>query len=866
MMHTASECKQNVLVAENRRMADMIGELRQQERRLATTIKVQRSDIDCLKKRLAQFGADNDDLLEKLAAMKCDRARRQRHLDEQTKKHAADKVRQMDNSRDAQPDNDRQLRDTTDQLTEARRNVDRLQQELNTDRKRYAELERVNVELESRVKRMQQLRLTQSLPKTAQVHDAKQEQQLKDRTRTLTRRLGEAQQRLTEHAEIIGQIKQERERLVTEKAELESKNHELSSALDNLKRNHARSEQQEKTLVGEVDRLKRAMEECSVTEDRLKKQLRSVVDKKHELEQQLEQMRSEQSGAKRTEKILRDELEEIKQTMNERTVGARELKRQLANAQESYDVLSRNTQSEIDRLKEESKGTNEEVKKLKTVNLQLANNERQLKAELEETKRKVESERGKLQQEINTLGIDLKASEEARIKLRKEHNEMLEKLVPKQHLEKVETELKQLRKGAEERRITIQKLQEEQKTLQQRAQETEEELDEQIEKLRSELKTKAEDLQNATEQSLKLEIKNEKLKQSCDEKKKLFQREHEKLQESMTEQHKAFQEKIKAKEAQHLAEKEQMLKRLNEKEKELKNKMKIKEFEIRAEIDKLKSKCKELELEHDEKLRDTDEEIKRRIKELEDEIEERNKLTEEVNRKNEELQKIIDEQQACQTNKFQTLCSENDQLKEKVGKLERAVLRLRLENDDLREHKANCSKNENVKEVATELQTTHKSDLQLQIDMLRQTVKDLSKPLAKRSPSPISDANQEHGADRHCRLLEELGQLVKSAQPQDVNGPVEDSSALASELEAERSKVRACSDRIVQLERWLDTIFNDQQLGIGPSTISGSAEPSSQVTAPPEVGTTGSNSLTTRPNGRSPTKQKQTRISKPKRR
>ena len=269
-----------------------------------------------------------------------------------------------------------------------------------------------------------------------------------------------------------------------------------------------------------------------------------------------------------------------------------------------------------------------------------------------------------------------------------------------------------------------------------------------------------------------------------------------------------------------------------------------------------------------------------RIKKLKTEVKERNKLVEDANEKNKELQKTIDEQ-VHQTNELKTLQSVNDELKEKVGKLERAVLRLRLDNDELRESKEHSGKNGEAKELVGEQatritdlqmqvgeQTTRITDLQLQVNMLLQALEDRSKPLPRRS---ITDAAiQSSSLDHHERLLREMKQLLKTTAHHDSKRvQVADSSTLARELEAERNKVRAGSERIAQLESWLDTIFNDQQFGIAPSAVSGSTDKTSQITLPPvngasSVSTVGKSKTQTanRTIDRSLEKQKQTRISR----
>lgn len=852
-MSRATSDTQRVL-DDNRRLAATIATLQRKECQLTTTNKMQRSDIESLKKRLEQFCAENDDLLEKLAEMKRDRAQCKRQFDEQMKQ-VTDELQQLRDSCDPQPDND-QLRETRQQLEEAYQNTERLQQELDAERRRCAELERVKKEL--------QLQTTQ--PPILQVHNVKWKQQLENQVRALTRELVEVRQRLTDQANAVGKLRENIEQLECEKTELEKKNRQQSTALDNLKQSNAVLERQKDMLLEQLDQTKLALEACNITKDAQKKQLQSTEVKKQELEQSIKQIRAEQGGAKGIERMLRDELKKMKQAENERIAEEVELKSQLTKAQEDYNTLRLKMQSDVDRLQGELKEMSEEVHKLKKVNLYLVNNERQMKAELEESKREAEQRRDKLQQEIETLRIDLQVSEEACVKHRRERDEVLEKFVPKERLEKVITELKRLRTVMEETDRKIQRLQDEQDVLQRKTQERELELNQEMENMRSELKSKDELLEKAAQQSLELENKNEKLKQLYDEKEKLLRKEHEKLEQTTKEQHDAFQEKIQTTEAQHLAEKERMLKMYKEKEKELKNKMKVTESEIRAETDRLKSKCEQLEMIHAEKLRQKDEETLSQIKKLKVEVKERNKLVEEANEKNKELQKTIDEQ-VHQTNELKALQLVNDELKEKVAKLERAVLRLRLDNDELRESKEHSGKNGEGKELVGE-QTTRITDLQMQVNMLLQALEDRSKPLPRRSVTEA--AIQSSSVDHHEHLLREMKQLLKTTAHHDSKRmQVADSSTLARELEAERNKVRAGSERIAQLERWLDTIFNDQQFGIGLSAVYGGTERTSQISLPPVNGASSVSAVSksktqtaSRTIDRSPDRQKQTRISK----
>jgi len=385
---------------------------------------------------------------------------------------------------------------------------------------------------------------------------------------------------------------------------------------------------------------------------------------------------------------------------------------------------------------------------------------------------------------------------------------------------------------------------------------------EEIEKLRSELVRNEKQLQEATKKSTELETKNESLKQSYITKEKLLKSRHEQLVKSTKEQHDSCQEKIKNQEAQHLAEKEHMLTMWNEKEKELKNKIKISKLEIRTEVDKVKSKYEQLETAHEEKMRQKDEETKRHVNKMKDEIEERNKLMQEANEKSAELQKIVDKH-VSQTTELETQRSANDELKEKSRKLERAVLRLRLENDELRENRLYRSGDGNTRKVTGD-QMVHVPDVQLQLDVLRRALdKDPSKLSPTLSAPPINAAQSPEVMDRRGHVLAELLQLLKTAAEAS-RRPADDdeSSILARELEAERRKVRAGSERIAQLEGWLDTIFSDQQFGIGPST----EQSTSHVTLPPVDGVSsvpaGGNSktrATTRPSELSPSRQKQTR-------
>lgn len=849
MSRKTSDAQQRVL-DDNRRMAATTATIQRKERQLVVTNKMLRSDIESLKKRLEQFCTENDDLLGKLAEMKRDKAQTKRQFDEQIKR-VTDELRQLKDSHDKQPDND-QLQKTRQQLQQALQNIDELQQKLDSERCRYAELERINAESRSRLDAVQ-LQTTQSLPASKsdkspimQVQKVRWKQQLENQVHALTRELAEVRQRLANQVDTIGKFTQTIQRLKTEKTELEEKNHDLSLALDNLKRANAALEREKEMLHKQLDKLKQALEECSITEDVQKNQLQSLELNKCELEQLLKQMRAEQRSAKETEKMVRDELKKIKQAENERETKNTELKRKLAKAQEDYNNLSLKTQVDISRLTDESKGINEDVYRLKKANLHLTNSERQLKAELEETNREAENKRDKLQKKIDTLQVDLQASEEVCIKHRKERDEMLEKLVPKERLETAVTELKRQRKDTEKTERRIQNLQDDQNALQQKTHEKEQELNQEIERMRSELKTKNELLEKAAEESVELENKNEKLKQSVDEKEKLFNKEHDKLQQKMKEENNALQERIQAIETQHLVEKEHMLKISKEKEKELKNKMK--EFEVRAETDQLKSKYAQLETTCTEKLRQKDLKTMSQIEKLRSEVKEQNKLAEKANEKNKELQNMIDEQ-ISQTNELKTLQSANEALKEKVGKLERAVLRLRLDNEELREFKEHSINNE----LAGERKSNVTDFLPLQALEGR----------LKRSPRSTDVAFKTSQANQHGGLLEEMMQLLKTDSKQ----MVADSSTLARELEAERNKVRAGCDRIAQLERWLDTIFNDQQFGLGPSTVGGGNERTPRLRLPPvdgvsRVPTIGKPKLaptTTRSSDRFASKQKLTR-------
>ena len=259
-----------------------------------------------------------------------------------------------------------------------------------------------------------------------------------------------------------------------EKAKVDEKNREMSSTIERLKRKNAASEEQEGMLRIRLHKLKRALDACGVTDEDLEKQLQRIVDKNRELEQLLEQMRTEHGDAKTAEKMLLGELETTRRTERERTATETELKRQLAKAHEDYNTLSQKTLSEIDRLEGEMKRMNEDASELRKVNLQLTNGERQRTTELTAVKTEANENVRRialLQQEICTLQIDLQTKEEACVKLRKDSDELIEKSVPKERLEEVLAELKQMRKAVQESEITIQKLQNEQCVFQGKAEE-----------------------------------------------------------------------------------------------------------------------------------------------------------------------------------------------------------------------------------------------------------------------------------------------------------------------------------------------------------------------------------------------------------
>ena len=840
MFSSTSPVDSQQVLDDNRRLR---GNLQRRVAELTAVNELQQTDIESLKQRLEQFGAENDDLLEKLAEMKRDRMWRERQFDEQMKE-VAEKVRQLEDNQDSQ-------RETREQ-TEA---AHRLQEELDAERRRYTDLERTHVELLSRLQVALQLQQSSNADESY-VEQMQLEQRLEHEVRALMNELTATRQQLTNQASANSQAEQ----LMRETAELEEKNRELLSAMDQLKHKTAISEEHEEMLRTQLHELKRTLDACSSREDGLIEQLQQALDRDQELEQMLNQMHTENSDAGRTEEMLRSDLETMKQKENERAERESKLKQQLVKAHEEYNCLSRQTQSEIDRLKQELNNVNEDVNKLKKVNLQMVNSERKLKTELKEAKADAESDRQKLQEEIYTLRIDLQKSKEECIKLSKDSDKKLEELVPREHLEQVEAELKQTKEDAEETKIKFQKMLNEQYTLHQKTQQKERKRNDEIERLRSELTTKEKLLEETEGRSLELEKKIEKLKHSNDENVKLLQNGHKKLEQTIKEQQASFQAKIEAKEAEHLVEKEHMLRMWNEKEKELKNKMRASRLEIRTEVDKVKSKCDQLELAHEEKMRQKDEETKHRVSKLKEEIDERNRLTEEANTKNKELQKIIDEQ-FSQMTELKTSQSDNDEMKEKVGKLERAVLRLRLENDELRENKV---KNENVTV----------SDLQLQVNTLRQALRNERRPSADFNVLPIDTSHQSLSVEHHGRLLAEMLQLHLKTAAYDNKMPpsVEDSSTLAKQLEAERGKVRAGSERIAQLEGWLDTIYSDENLWIGPSAIRGGTKQTSQITLPPVDGASAAaadgNSKTRmikKPRDRSTHKQKLITTSIPKR-
>lgn len=279
--------------------------------------------------------------------------------------------------------------------------------------------------------------------------------------------------------------------------------------------------------------------------------------------------------------------------------------------------------------------------------------------------------------------------------------------------------------------------------------------------------------------------------------------------------------------------------------------------ELRAENDRLLSFVQtkdkrhqeaivERDVEHALELRRLGEEWKTKMEDLEEKLRQKSlevemekavalsgkdKMTEALTLKTRETKDLNEELASCRSelDKLRKEVESLKRLEDKGGKLERALVRLKLENDELR-----SPTNENgVKDLLREKES-HIVDLRREVLTLRETVKKYQTDGGPEIRGGAGDTRvtrdkYEEIFSTHRKLLDETTRL-RTAYESGSGSP-----GLREQLNEAKRKLQASSARVSQLEHWLDEIYSDPEI-IGPRTSRASKETGrSKVLSLPEV-------------------------------
>lgn len=319
------------------------------------------------------------------------------------------------------------------------------------------------------------------------------------------------------------------------------------------------------------------------------------------------------------------------------------------------------------------------------------------------------------------------------------------------------------------------------------------------------------------------------------------------------------------------AEKEEQRRAFEEKETELRNRVEellnaladrqvtaseaaesARNAELRAETERLVEQHYEAligrDLEHTLEVERLQDDWKTRLEELEDKLRRANadndeqlskaltdkkETSEELDRKSHECAGLKRDLENCREELEKARLKAAPLLDEdKIGKLERALVRLKLENDQLRSTKSEKGTQELLRE-----KESHIIDLQSEVSALREALK-------RRPVEESAEIRRTAAEDRvtresydemlvaHRRLLEETSRLRAALDGAGGNG---DPPSALVELFKAKQKLNASGARISQLEKWLDEIFNtDLNIngGLGPMKPKGSNTYRSGVVLP----------------------------------
>lgn len=263
--------------------------------------------------------------------------------------------------------------------------------------------------------------------------------------------------------------------------------------------------------------------------------------------------------------------------------------------------------------------------------------------------------------------------------------------------------------------------------------------------------------------------------------------------------------------------------------------------ELRAENDRLLSYLQtkdnrhqeaivERDVEHTLELRRLEEEWKKKMEDLEEKLRQKSlevemekalaingkdKMTEALAIKTKESNDLNVELARCRSelDKLRKEVESLNSLTDKCGKLERALVRLKLENDQLI-----SPTNENGAKALLREKESHIVDLRREVLSLRETVKNYqtnggseTRAIDAAGDTSVTREKYEEIFSAHKKLLDETTRLRAAFE----NGS--GSPGLVQQLGEAKRKLQASSSRISQLEQWLDEIYSDPEI-IGPRT------------------------------------------------
>lgn len=185
-------------------------------------------------------------------------------------------------------------------------------------------------------------------------------------------------------------------------------------------------------------------------------------------------------------------------------------------------------------------------------------------------------------------------------------------------------------------------------------------------------------------------------------------------------------------------------------------------------------------------------------------------------------------------NDSRTRCQE---LEQRNGKLERAIIRQQFEKDHLvtKNHEDNIGFDQDLRCLVRE-QVSHIGDLQKEVNTLQAALKDLWRsggdvrghrgPTIRMGLAAAALQSKRGGVSgraerspRRTSLDRETARLTRAAASvvgsRDANGGKVDGGQNA--LQRARQEIDDGARRIAQLENWLDEIYNNRELGLGPT-------------------------------------------------